>query len=70
MLAEWPLEVVAVAPLLVEAWQLRHNVILHDALYVVLTRHLGDATLVSTDRKLPDAPGVDVPVVTPDRLRP
>lgn len=68
VLTDWPLEVVAVVPLLVEAWQMRHNVIVHDALYVVLTRHLDDATLVSADRKLPDAPGVDVPVITPDRL--
>jgi predicted nucleic acid-binding protein len=67
-LAGWPLEVVSVAPLLEEAWQLRHNVTVHDALYVVLTRHLPDAALVSTDRRLSDAPGVDIPVITPDQL--
>ncbi|HEX6394474.1 MAG TPA: type II toxin-antitoxin system VapC family toxin [Acidimicrobiales bacterium] len=68
VLAEWPLTVVSVAPLLVEAWQLRNNLTVHDALYVVATRRLEDATLVSSDTKLPNAPGVDVPVITPDRL--
>ncbi len=67
-LAGWPLEVVSVAPLLEEAWQLRHNVTVHDALYVVLTRHLSDAALVSTDDKLRSAPGVDVEVITPSEV--
>lgn len=68
LLADWPLAVVSVAPLLVEAWKLRNNVTIHDALYVVLTRRLPGATLVSTDRKLPNAPGVDVPVITPNQM--
>jgi predicted nucleic acid-binding protein len=68
VLADWPLTVVSVAPLLVEAWGLRHNLTIHDALYVVATRRLDDASLVSTDRKLPGAAGVDVPVMTPDQL--
>ena len=68
VLADWPLTVVSVAPLLVEAWQLRNNLTVHDALYVVATRRLDGATLVTTDRKLPNAPGVDVPVITPDQL--
>jgi predicted nucleic acid-binding protein len=38
VLADWPLTVVSVAPLLVEAWQLRNNLTVHDALYVVATR--------------------------------
>jgi len=67
-LAGWPLDVVSVAPLLEEAWRLRHNVTVHDALYVVLTRHLEGASLVSTDANLRGAPGVDVPIITPDRL--
>ncbi len=58
----------SVAPLLEEAWQLRHNVTVHDALYVVLTRHLSDAALVSTDDKLRSAPGVDVEVITPSEV--
>jgi predicted nucleic acid-binding protein len=68
VLADWPLTVVSVAPLLVEAWQLRNNLTVHDALYVVATRRIDGATLVSTDRRLPKAPGVDVPVITPDQL--
>jgi predicted nucleic acid-binding protein len=68
VLADWPLTVVSVAPLLVEAWQLRNNLTVHDALYVVATRRLDGATLVTTDRKLPNAPGVDVPVITADQL--
>jgi predicted nucleic acid-binding protein len=57
VLADWPLTVVSVAPLLVEAWQLRHNLTVHDALYIVATRRIDGATLVSTDRRLPNAPG-------------
>lgn len=68
VLADWPLTVVSVAPLLVEAWELRNNLTVHDALYVVATRRLDGATLVSTDRKLPNAPGVDIPIITPDQL--
>jgi predicted nucleic acid-binding protein len=68
VLAEWPLTVVSVAPLLREAWVLRNNLTVHDALYVVATRRLEGASLVSTDRKLPNAPGVDVPVITPDQI--
>jgi predicted nucleic acid-binding protein len=63
------LTTVSVAPLLAEAWELRNNLTVHDALYVVLTRRLNDAALVSTDRKLPNAPGVDVPVITPPSYR-
>jgi predicted nucleic acid-binding protein len=68
VLADWPLTVVSVAPLLVEAWQLRNNLTIHDALYLVATRRIDGATLVSSDRKLPGAPGVDVPIITPDQL--
>jgi predicted nucleic acid-binding protein len=69
VLTDWPLTVVSVAPVLVEAWQLRNNLTVHDALYVVATRRLDGATLVTTDRKLIDAPGVDLPVIPrPPRL--
>lgn len=68
LLAEWSLATVSVAPLLTKAWTLRNNLTIHDALYVVLTRRLESASLVSTDRKLTNAPGVDVPVITPDQL--
>ncbi|MGQ0431873.1 MAG: type II toxin-antitoxin system VapC family toxin [Microthrixaceae bacterium] len=38
-----PLRRVQVKALLPEAWTLRHNVTITDALYVVLARHLADA---------------------------
>jgi predicted nucleic acid-binding protein len=38
---------------------MRHNVTLHDALYVALARQL-DAILLTADRKLAAAPGIDV----------
>ena len=59
LLAQWELDVARVAPLLVDAWSMRHNVTLHDALYVALARQL-DATLLTADRKLAAAPGLDV----------
>jgi predicted nucleic acid-binding protein len=62
-LAAWPLYVARVAPLLVGAWELRHNLILHDALYVVLARQL-DATLLTGDKKLARAPGLNVRIRT------
>lgn len=67
-LADWPLTVISVAPLLAEAWGLRNNLTIHDALYVVATRRLDGAVLVSTDSRLRGAPGVDVPIITPDQL--
>jgi predicted nucleic acid-binding protein len=69
-LTDWPLTVVSVAPLLLEAWGLRNNLTVHDALYVVAARRLEGATLVTTDRKLLNAPGVDVPVMIPEQLPP
>ena len=33
-LVAWPLFVASVGPLLLEAWTLRHNVTIHDAIYV------------------------------------
>jgi predicted nucleic acid-binding protein len=62
-LADWQLYVARAAPLLVEAWDLRHNVTVHDALYVVLARQVG-GTLVTGDRKLAKVPGLAVPVRT------
>ena len=54
-LAGWQLHVARVAPLLVEAWKLRHNLIVHDALYVALARQL-DATLITGDKSSPEPP--------------
>lgn len=57
-----PTRRVQVKPLLVEAWSLRHNVTVTDALYVVLARHL-DAPLVTADLNLAHAPGLDVTTI-------
>lgn len=59
-----PMRRVQVRPLVAEGWALRHNVIVADALYVVLARHL-DAPLVTADMALAAAPGLGVPVITP-----
>jgi len=52
------------APLLREAWLMRHNVTVADALYVVVARRL-DVALVTGDLRLAQAPGLGVDVVTP-----
>ena len=59
-----PLRRVQVRSLLGEAWTLRHNVVVNDALYVVLARHL-EAPLVTADRALAGSPGLGVPTITP-----
>lgn len=63
-LVRWPLSVTQSAPLLRDAWTMRNNITIHDGLYVALARHLG-ATLVTADQKLANAPGLNVPVVSP-----
>lgn len=67
-LARAPIARYAIAPLLDEAWKLRHNVAQRDALYVVTARRLG-APLVTTDGRLAGAPrlGVTVTVLGPER---
>jgi len=52
------------APLLREAWSLRHNVTVADALYVVVARRL-EVALVTGDLRLAQAPGLGVDVLTP-----
>lgn len=49
--AEAPMERHPLAPLLAEAWKLRHNLRLLDAIYVVLARRL-EAPVVTTDAGL------------------
>ena len=61
-LAHLPLRRVGVRPLLDEAWTLRQNLRIADAIYVVLARHLG-ADLVTCDSRLANAPGTNVPVI-------
>lgn len=46
-------------PLIDEAWTLRSNLIVHDAVYVVLARHLG-APVLTGDRKMAGAPNTGV----------
>jgi predicted nucleic acid-binding protein len=55
VLAALPLERHAHALLLPRAWQLRHNLTIYDAMYVVLAELL-DATLLTRDRRLAAAP--------------
>ena len=54
---------VQVRALLPEAWTLRHNITVTDALYVVLPRHL-NATLLTPDLKLAGSTGLGVEVLT------
>lgn len=59
-----PVRRVQVRSLLNEAWVLRHNVVMNNALYVVLARHVG-APLVTADVALARAPALGVEVITP-----
>lgn len=57
-----PVVVARSHPLIAEAWTLRANLIVHDALYVVLARIL-DAPLLTGDRRMAGAPNLPVPVL-------
>lgn len=59
-----PTRRVQIRPLLSEAWTLRHNVTIGDALYVVVARHL-HAPLLTLDAKLANAPTLDIVTVVP-----
>lgn len=61
LLARAPFRRYALAPLLGDAWELRRNVSLRDALYVALARHL-EAGLLTADARLARAgvPGASV----------
>lgn len=65
-LARASIERVPVAPLLLDAWDLRHNLSTCDALYVALARRIG-CPLITADRRLAAAPGLGVPVVVAAR---
>jgi predicted nucleic acid-binding protein len=62
----WPGERWPHQLLLERAWELRENVRSYDALYVALAEAMG-ATLLTLDERLARAPGVDCPVVVPNR---
>ncbi len=55
----WPYELLAT-----RAWELRPNLTIYDASYVALAELLG-ATLVTLDRRIGRAPGVQCVVATP-----
>lgn len=50
-------------PLIEEAWTLRYNVTVGDALYVVVARRLG-IPFVTGDVRLSNAPGLNIEVLT------
>jgi predicted nucleic acid-binding protein len=53
---------VAVRPYLADAWQMRHNFTIADAVYVVVARVNG-AALVTADIRLANAPNLGVPII-------
>jgi predicted nucleic acid-binding protein len=55
----WPYELLAR-----RAWELRRNLSVYDAGYVALAE-LGDATLVTLDRRIAGAPGLRCTIATP-----
>jgi predicted nucleic acid-binding protein len=59
-----PARRVQIRPLLSEAWTLRHNITVADALYVVMAKHLR-ATLVTLDANLANAPNLGVDTLVP-----
>lgn len=63
-IVEGPLRRVSLRPLLREAWRLRGNLTVADALYVVVAQHL-DCELVTVDQRLANAPGLPVRTITP-----
>jgi predicted nucleic acid-binding protein len=60
-LARAPVARFPVPPLLAEAWGLRANLSLRDALYVALARRL-EATLITADARLARAPDLGTPL--------
>ncbi|HVF73978.1 MAG TPA: type II toxin-antitoxin system VapC family toxin [Acidimicrobiales bacterium] len=59
-----PVRRVQVRALLADAWFRRRNLTIADGVYVALADHLG-ATLVTTDLRLANAPGLPVVTLTP-----
>ena len=61
-LMAWPLRVTQVRGLFADAWRMRANVTLADALYVALAEHL-DTDLLSDDLRLANTPRLPVRVL-------
>ncbi|MDQ3679880.1 MAG: type II toxin-antitoxin system VapC family toxin [Actinomycetota bacterium] len=59
-----PVRRVEIRPLLREAWSMRQNLTVADAVYVVLARRL-NAPLVTADLRLAATPGLAVSTVVP-----
>ena len=60
-LVAWPVDRIAHAQLVQEAWRQRHNVSAYDAFYVAAAR-LYDASLLTVDGPLSRAPGLGIVV--------
>jgi predicted nucleic acid-binding protein len=58
---DFPISVFPTEPLLQRVWDLRDNLSLYDACYVALAEAL-DTPLLTADRRLAHAPGIDCPV--------
>jgi predicted nucleic acid-binding protein len=55
-LIDWPIETAPITPLLQRCWSLRSNLSSYDASYVALAESL-DCPLITSDRRLANAPG-------------
>ena len=60
-LVAWPVDRIAHAQLVQEAWRHRHNISAYDAFYVAAAR-LYDASLLTVDGPLSRAPGLGIVV--------
>ena len=61
LLVDADIERFPIAPLVLPAWELRHNVSSYDAVYVALARELR-CPLITCDRALAGAPGLGISV--------
>jgi predicted nucleic acid-binding protein len=61
LLVKADIERFPIAPLVADAWALRHNVSSYDAFYVALAQSLG-CPLVTCDRALAGAPGLGITI--------
>ncbi len=65
LLHDATIERMPIAPLVLDAWALRHNVSSYDAFYVALARTL-TCPLITCDRALASAPGLGISVTVID----
>ena len=61
-LARASIERLPLAPLLLDAWELRDDLGPYDAFYIALARRLG-CPLITADRRIAAAPNLGIPVV-------